>query len=196
MYKFCSTENTRPYLKNPFHHKGHIYATDGKIIIRTPGGDINDVSPLNPERIWDGNYKPLCHASTSKIAAIVATMPTYSMIEMGCPNCGGKGRAQCSQCDSEIECPDCGGTGKTKEQCDGADFVTKDAVLKIGGNHIAGQYARLICETFPDSIVSISQLDKQLKFAIAEYEIIVMLIRIELITMPRIFELEVDDGRL
>lgn len=166
MYKellmnFCSKDQSRSPLCNPFNVGCYTYATDGHIAIRIPRMPVfSSNEPVeNIEKVWfkgtarDSDYIP------------VPNVPKERIYE-SCPSCRGSGRVrQCPDCEGEgvitfesntgllydIDCRNCNNKGVLGdsgylpddlttvpcERCCGEGIVPKNLFMRIGNRLIA-----------------------------------------------------------
>lgn len=112
LQKFCAKDyDPREYLRKPWPHKGHVYATNGHLILRIP-------SPGDAEAIL---AQPVADKAVSLFDQATNTghapLPAYEQGQE-CHACGGEGRYKQSKCDS------CDGTGEFTRG--GSDYECKD----------------------------------------------------------------------
>ena len=86
---------------------GHIYATDGFIVVRIPDGDW-DVPPPDSGR-RPGVLGLAWSASEYHTKPVAIRTPSPGTVR--CTKCSGLGRCTCLECKQERDCPRCKGTG-------------------------------------------------------------------------------------
>lgn len=119
---FCSVDPWRHSLAAPFPRGGHIFATNGRILIRVPAaGELADLperagSPPNPADCIpaaDG-YQPVevppGWESFKEDSAPCETCQGAGIVKK-CRNCDGSGEVTCLECGHEEDCKDCDGEG-------------------------------------------------------------------------------------
>jgi len=115
---FCSTDETRPMLHEPFSCGDEwTYATDGRIMIRV----LAEEYPSEPQR--EGTPKvgpPVFPWNHAKASGGEWVKPTKAMLEIKvleaeCNDCDGEGRCECPHCMVVSDCTSCDGSGKRIE---------------------------------------------------------------------------------
>lgn len=121
---FCSTDETRPSLRQPYTRGGYTYATDGRIAVRVPAIDgIPDRVPAI-DGIPDVERAPDCEGVFRTLTPTDAPwqpIPT-DLPELPdgheCPECNGRAEVRWSYRDKDgdkhersFECPVCDGDG-------------------------------------------------------------------------------------
>lgn len=108
---FCSTDEMRENLMNPWTRDGFTWATDGRVMIRVPAMDDvpENKSAPDTKTIW------IFDKSTDPDFRELPQIPLNQELE--CPMCEGEnpsGKFQCKSCGcKEVVCEKCGGTGRT-----------------------------------------------------------------------------------
>lgn len=96
LQKFCSKDNLKPSLQNPFSQNGYTYATNSYIIVRVDKidgfGVVEDASDITKVNEW------LDEKHVDWI-----DFPVFNLEEVECPKCKG--------CGYLYECPECNGDG-------------------------------------------------------------------------------------
>ena len=117
IFRDCAnSDNWRyPDMKRPWVSDGHVYATDGRIIVRVPitGIDPEIVDRLRPQ---DGQKFPRDPGSIFPVNGPhepePVPLPAESPDEYEtCDKCGGDGRAECDL-GHVHDCPECDGAGQ------------------------------------------------------------------------------------
>jgi hypothetical protein len=145
LQKFCTRDELRPSMQQPYTIDKHTYATDGVVIIRIPA--MNEVpfiqSAPDPEPLF---VKCEVESFTSDLSHIPG--PTMTV----CPTCLGKKRLEeCNKCEGAGEhvcecghhhdCESCDGLGDVPsdnptadecDSCDGIGQVAKRQEVHIG----------------------------------------------------------------
>ena len=114
--KFCSQDETRPYLQRPFSAGAYTYATNGHIMVRVARcGDVLEIAgKYEKAKTFDWN-KPLGEHDKATFARPALTLPPRSESDEECETCEGDGAAHdCPSC--ECPCPRCGGSGHTDQE--------------------------------------------------------------------------------
>ncbi len=127
---FCSTDEMRPYLHQPWSVGDYTYATNGHIIVRVPRR--SDV-PENPQA---PNNAPRLFATFPQAGfRALHVVPLPAPKEKKCLHCNGRGH--------EHDCPDC---ECVCENCNGTGNVNVDAkiAVNIGTFPAALRYARIL----------------------------------------------------
>jgi hypothetical protein len=146
LQKFCSTDNYRPNIMNPFSDGAYTYATNGHIIVRVPRrADI-------PEREDSPSLERLFKIEPSSFSSIarkdiLAMMPEREAL--ACKTCSGLGRAhKCPTC--ECVCVECSGT------C--ISVPRLQAAISAGTRDIDAHYAMMLME-LPGLKISVAEDD-------------------------------------
>lgn len=149
--KFCSEDETRPGLWNPFQANGYTYATDGRIMIKTPliEGTRNIPEALKFE-ILDANipkeegipveYPKSWESFTPEIEKCHTCKGTGAI--KTCRTCDGEGEITCDHCGHEDTCEDCRGKGiesvaplsigsELCEYCDGKGTIETTSIVSL-----------------------------------------------------------------
>jgi hypothetical protein len=155
--KFCSSDQTRPYLMKPFTIGIWTYATNGHICARVPA-----------MAEWPGNTieapAPKLFVAPKFFAAPVPEFRPLPKIELPPPN----ENDECKSCDGrgyEHDCPDC---DCTCEKCDGAGIVPSYSHVSVGiGDAIyAGEYIHLM-QSLPGVEIGPTLKSEPLRFRFA-----------------------------
>jgi hypothetical protein len=126
---FCSTDQHRPYIMQPFSRGEFTYATDGRLMVRVPRrAEVPEVDTApQAERVF-----PKPPATAFRPAAKVELPPPTSV---ECEICEGRGmQHDCPDC--TCECEPCDGTGKISSDV--------EVSLSIGGVPFGLRYVRPI----------------------------------------------------
>jgi hypothetical protein len=126
---FCGTDESRPYLMQPWSRDGFTYATNGHICVRVPAID----------GIEDCEAAP----NAGKLFAVPLTSELVSVTTLSLPP---ERRAECSGCEGrgvKHRCPDC---ACVCEKCSGTKEVGGEDRVSVGlnGFNIGLRYLRLI----------------------------------------------------
>lgn len=112
LQQFCSTDEFRPNLQKPFRYKGHVYATDGRILVRVEDDErFETCEKIAIEKMIDFDAPRIfVDAPTTK------KFPTKKPpAKTKCTDCDGRGREHdCPDC--ECECYSCDGEGEIEER--------------------------------------------------------------------------------
>lgn len=135
--QFCGDDDFRPYIRAPFRYKGHVYATDGRVLIRVADNQSYQSSDkVAVEKVLDLDApREFLRAPATK------QFPKKRPVEkVRCPDCDGRGTDHdCERC--ECTCYSCKGSGSIEE---------KPEVSTIFGGQIFDlEYVRLLY-TLPD----------------------------------------------
>jgi hypothetical protein len=154
---FCTNDEGRPTIKEPFTISEYTYATDGRLIVRIPKipeakiqEDEHIIKTLLTEYKFDYPTN-----STDWIDIPKYTLPEIPM-KVECAKCDSDGEINCPSCDGDgdltfghdfqdkngehqwhsyqVECKYCNGYGKVKCDCDNQSFK-KTAIRIAIDNH-------------------------------------------------------------
>jgi hypothetical protein len=107
---FCSTDESRVALHQPWSVDGFTYATDDRIIVRLQASEFpsepNDRAPKSVHTIQKWN-----HAEIADWLDLPADLPSEDKF-LPCGNCDGDGEHYCKGCEDFHECGKCGGEGR------------------------------------------------------------------------------------
>lgn len=130
--KFCGTEETRPYLHNPFSRGDFTYATNGRIMVRVPRQDgVPDVEMPDGRKL--DVEKPFHEAGPRPESMMPLHLKLPETTTEECEECEGRG--------FEHDCPDC---ECPCTECDGSGQAEKDISVSIRGAIFDAKYIRLI----------------------------------------------------
>jgi hypothetical protein len=128
LQKFCSNDESRTGITQPFTWDSYTFATDGKIMVRVPkvegvleGGNAGRYS--TQPRLYECNHI----IENGEPHLLLSLPPNWRDIPdktVPCPTCRGKKKgSECSECEGEgeIECDHCGHESECKN-CDGTGF--------------------------------------------------------------------------
>jgi hypothetical protein len=149
---FCSTVAHRTALHRPFTHKECTYATDGRILVKTPfiegtltiegAPSFESLEALLPkDKGIPVEYPPDWESLAPISETCYKCKGTGAMFE--CPTCDGVGEVECDHCGHESTCEDCHGIGtgstsrdkegaQTCDSCDGTGSI--DSTLPVSLN--------------------------------------------------------------
>lgn len=129
----------RPHTRNYWHKNGYSYATNGSILIRIKGEfgqpylfgvypEIDDFKFGQLEALSDSDG--LIFEMTSKELELCGhcAPDIKENTKVNCPECGGFGDIECSDCGSSIDCDNCDGNGSI------IAFATKNCPMCFGTN--------------------------------------------------------------
>jgi hypothetical protein len=106
LQQFCSTDETRHYLLNPFSRDGFTYATNGHIMVRVALRP--DVPDVDKKFNQEGPLKDLESATFFRPSFELPPKP----VRGECPTCEGRGfKHNCPGC--ECQCGTCDGSGES-----------------------------------------------------------------------------------
>lgn len=129
---FVSCDETRPSILKPWKHGKHVYATDGRVMVRIS-------ADLFPEVTTEPNVP---QAATDSLFA--ASLPDEHWISPT-PEMRAVTRVKCDKCiDGFKECTECGHHGEC-DYCDGAGFSVPHTPLKIGNTYLNQFYIAKLC---------------------------------------------------
>lgn len=148
LQQFCEKDGIRYYLAQPFILDGNTYASNGRIIVRIPGGGADTELP----RSFAAAVRKMFAAEHTDFAPL----PTISAPKV-CPDCKGTGRLE------NVECADCGGIGEFRHgrhdydclECDGTGrYGSRECTscwngellqpVPVGAAHFQARYLRMI----------------------------------------------------
>jgi hypothetical protein len=122
--RFCANKSDpRAYLREPWAHKGYVYATNGHIVVRVP-------APDQAEAIAEHKAAATAEGLFATFPAIEAQpLPPFTLGEE-CFFCAGTGEAY------SVDCPDCDGEGEfihgahdyECKECEGGGFVDAEKI--------------------------------------------------------------------
>ena len=161
---FCSVDETRYGLLQPFNHGPHTYATDGRVIVRVPKiEEIPDRKglPKNPADVIPAGigYKPVelpPNWENYQPTKLECKDCKGTGQQIKCRHCNGTGEVECESCGHEDNCEHCRGSGMapTKDQgnsveceeCDGTGEYEKpfSVALNRGAVAVDLRYLRLV----------------------------------------------------
>lgn len=126
--RFCAKQDIRYYLEKPIRQDGHLYATNGHILVRIeddPATEARTACVKDDQ----GHAPPNCAALLKTLVAEwFLPIDVSALPEPGaCKACSGSGAV--------LECPDCDGKGEFEhgnwnydcKECDGAGVVKRSA---------------------------------------------------------------------
>ena len=128
--RFCSTDEYRQHLHQPWSAGEWTYATNGHIAVRVPrldGVPENDKAPTaNILKIFDFQMPPMRPLN-------IVELPTAEETE--CEECDGRGRQHtCPDCQCPCPC----------QKCDGSGVVLGKQCVLIGTTYFDVKYIRLL----------------------------------------------------
>jgi hypothetical protein len=162
LQRFCATTNdTRVWLQKPWRDAGHIYATNGHMIVRIPD-DGREVSANDKSHTkvpgWFSKHKGC------EFIPIPDLLP-----EPPCEVCDGKGwhdGADCGECEGgkfehgshTYDCMHCGATGRIAAEsicltCDGFGTTAHNSRTAIGNTCYQTRYLKFL-STLPGIMIS------------------------------------------
>lgn len=134
LQQFCATHDVRRYLHQPFVIDGYTHATDGRILVRVPGGgDDSDV----PSKLVQ-SVRKLFAAEYTDFAPLPESIPE----RVECTDCHGSGVD-----DEDDACYACSGTGETPH------------VVEIGASTFLAHFVRMIAALPNPRISVLSRVD-------------------------------------
>ena len=111
--RFCSIEEFRDAINQPWSEGEFSYASDGRVLVEIPRlADVpeSEIAPKNVRKtILDATMPANAQYQTldeELRKEIVSLSPVKS-----CPQCGGTGRCQCRDCRANHHCGRCEGSG-------------------------------------------------------------------------------------
>ena len=154
---FCSKDQSRPQITEPFSDEHATYFTDGRIIVRVPRVASVDIT-REPDRV-EILKKMQSYFEKDPSAGIFNELPAEPESGWGedCETCGGSGRACKVVCDCcgnetilpvEIDCLD----------CDGAGMKYWDIRVQVGNQDVNAFYLRKI-KDLPGIKIACNQTD-------------------------------------
>ena len=111
--QFCSQDDNKPHMQEPWSEDNSSYATDGHVIVCT--NRLTDVKENEnaPKNISNAVFK-LLFAQASNFVSIhssfcqqVSQLPNYT----ACSTCQGSGSCSCHACNNDHNCGECQGIG-------------------------------------------------------------------------------------
>lgn len=160
--QFCGNYDGRFCLTKPFVQRGHLYATDGRAVVRIPSTD-EDTKPPDRQtfpdgaQMFDANWiEPKDELPPLTDLTQEVDGPCYCQRE--CPCCDGTGTCVCDDCEDEHDCRKCNSRGVTGQvgcpECNGRGEIKVQipAPQLISGLWIHGKYASIL-HSLPGSVV-------------------------------------------
>lgn len=166
-------------LSRPFVLKGHRYATNGIVAVRTPtkAGDttgvrtpdgVEHVGWITDEQRAAGPWRPW--PKVERADAQCAQCKGAGTVDNSCPECDGSGVVECEY-GHEHECEECDGHGRTTEDseptpcpdCIGGKVSVPHGV-RLAGRLISGIYAALIGSVDAAEYLDVEDGNKPLRF--------------------------------
>jgi hypothetical protein len=156
LQRFCWANDYRKYLRQPWAHKGWMYASNGHILVRVP-------SPEHAETVFaekvaesavgmladsgEREYAPLPAFTLGPVCECCKGVGTVKQSK--CPDCDGEGEFDhgeytyhCKECDGEGWIDDPAGEERECDACYG--FGTESKRIDFGGIGYQARYLRLI----------------------------------------------------
>jgi hypothetical protein len=124
--QFCSTEESRPYLHNPFSRGEYTFATNGHVLVRVPRLEgIAEQEKPAAEKTFSDSYRDGPRGS------LIADISLPEKKQTECETCDGRG--------TEHDCPDC---NCRCDLCEGKGVidVTTRLYVQIGETYFDGKY--------------------------------------------------------
>lgn len=113
MLPFCSDDETKFTLHQPFTVGQWTYATDGKVVLRVPSADVNIEQEQNA-KVPNAAVIIQFHDWENKTGYDnLPEIPEWPSTII-CKACEGFEMIECSHCGSMVECKSCGGEGETE----------------------------------------------------------------------------------
>lgn len=111
LQQFCAVDDEwRPYLNKPFRSKGHVYATDGRLLIRV----ADDESFPACDKVDPTSFLKQAEQASYITAPKVELPAVEAAKHVHCPDCNGRGHEHdCPDC--ECECGACRGSGSVND---------------------------------------------------------------------------------
>lgn len=122
LMRFCSDEEIRPAMQNPFIDKDFVCATNGHIAVIIPKSLSEKDYSQNPSmKIMDLVNEAGSSADITKINLALFEPPKKPLYEktineVVCKECDGDGETTCFSCGHTHECEKCGGEGVVSEE--------------------------------------------------------------------------------
>lgn len=140
----------------PFVTNGWLYATDGRIIVRTPSTDPNtegrlpDAGGVYYYGEFDKEPTPIPSVNYPTEKVVCPECDGVLGIERKCKECGGNREIDCRECDRAMDCPECYGTG-TVEGCgkcegDGLVWPTPEPIEVAPDYGLSNRYLALLLQ--------------------------------------------------
>ena len=167
--QFCSYDNLRKEIMEPWTRGDYTYATNGKIIIRVPR--ISDI-PENPAAPNVNRSIPWNAPVFTEASAPIPDLPKDQFLS--CARCDGTGKnSECPECEGEgvvtwetkrhgyeADCEECDGFGRvaagTKAEecnrCNGTGKIEQDIFVPVRGVSFNKKYLTLI-KSLPEAIL-------------------------------------------
>lgn len=155
------TDLSRYSIDHPFAEGGHVYATDGRIVVRAPLSMADGIAiPTNKNtETSPSTYPPAAglfpggefEADPLPLVTIPSAGP-----DVKCRSCDGTGKWECDKCDGdgviecdcgyEHPCPDCDGRDNDRcEDCEGVGTVKpRPRPIDFGSVVLNERYVRVI----------------------------------------------------
>jgi hypothetical protein len=143
---FIGEDNLRPALSKVHKVDGHLYATEGHILVRIPQEKVANHSRYGEVPNYPNAAKVIQDA-IDREGNTAATIHTNDLIRVlsgvswrrvttydKCPECKGKGVCECVHCGNETECKECKGEGKVNVRIKEYSLLESDDrySIKIG----------------------------------------------------------------
>lgn len=110
LQKFCGEDDLREQLTRPFRYKGHVYATDGWLLVRV----ADDEAYPSSDKIAVEKALKLDEPRSFIKAPAVDLPPEEPAETVECEDCDGRGTEHdCPDC--QCDCDTCGGKGEIKK---------------------------------------------------------------------------------
>lgn len=108
---FCRGDDFRPYLRQPFRYKGHVHATDGRLLIRV----ADDCAYASSDKVAVEKALKLDEPRDFVAAPAVELPPKEPIKTISCNDCDGRGTEHdCPEC--MCDCDTCGGKGTIEHE--------------------------------------------------------------------------------
>jgi hypothetical protein len=150
----CAEKKTRYVTDKPYIQDGWLYATDGRIVVRTPSSepDTEGRGPKNTNDVFAGDFDdeptPIPDTDYPTEKTVCPHCGGAKDFEDKCEECEGCGRTRCFECGRSWDCPECKGTGKVDGcgQCegDGSVWPTPTSIEIAPGYGISNRYSALL----------------------------------------------------
>ena len=130
LQQFCAARHdVREYLHQPFVIDGHTYATDGRILVRVPGGGEDSDVPSKIVR----SIRDMFATKYADFGPLPESIPE----RVECTDCHGTGVD-----DEEDDCYACSGTGESPQ------------IVEIGASTFLAYFVRMIA-ALPNPLISV-----------------------------------------